>query len=133
MLVPIRPGDPAYVNNDGSIFHPQDENNNLNVAYYEIQAEADTIDFDVADNAQGLSEPVLVLYSTWGTVDFTLLDRNSGDPIVSELSGFDTDVWIVNLSGTSGRLRLTDFDTDAGVDGQQAAWLPFVEVRGLES
>lgn len=132
MLVPIRPDDPAHEADEGVTFHPQDEDDNLNVAYYEINDEGDRIDFNVNEYAQGLDVPILVLYSVWGATDFTLIDRATGDPIVSELSGYDTDVWMIDLSGTSGQLRLTDFDTDGDVDGTEAAWLPFVEVSGLE-
>lgn len=133
MLIPIRPGDAAYIDNSGSTFVAQDEQDNLNVAYYEINAEGDTIDFEVTNNAAGFELPILRLFSVWGPTDFTLVDLQTGDPIISEQSGFDNDQWIIDISGTSGRFRLTDFDTGAGVDGTQAAWLPFVEVLSAES
>ena len=122
MLIGIRPGDPAYDDNTGAVFHPQDENGTGSVAFYEIQNTTDEILFDIRDEIAGLDHPVLVLNTVFGPTDFTLEDRNSGAAIVDEQSGFDSDVWVVDLSGASKDLRLTEF-TDT-----QAAFYPYVRL-----
>ena len=65
--------------------------------------------------------------------DFTLVDRQTGDPIVSEQSGYDSDVWAIDVSETSGRFTLTNFDTGDGVDGTQAGWYAYVTVLSLQA
>jgi len=131
MLIPIRPGDDAYVSHSGAVFHEQNEAGNGNVAYYEIQNTTDEIVFTLADNMNGISNPLLALYTQWGATDFALYDDINGGAIVDEQSGYDTDIWHVEVGDTSGKLRLTDFDTDDGVDGTQAAWLPFAGLSPL--
>jgi hypothetical protein len=133
MLLGIRPGDDAYIDHTGAVYHAQDENDNDEVAYYEIQATGDTIEFDVRDHSQGLETPTLTLHTQWGETDFNLEDRVDNEVIVAEQSGYDNDIWMVDLSGTSGRLRLTQFDTTNGVDGTKAAWLPFVGLINVET
>lgn len=128
MLLGIRPGDDAYVAHQGAVFHPQNENNNLNMAYYEITATDDQIDFDVATQVTGLETPILALHQHWGETDYDLIDRVDSTEIIAEQSGFDNDIWFINLEGTSGKLRLTSFDTNQGVNGTEAAWLPYVEL-----
>jgi hypothetical protein len=132
MLVAYRPGDAQYVDDDGVVFHPQNENSNGNVAYYEITATGDYIDLDLRDNLAGLDRPVLFLYTQWGATDYDFEDRGANEVLVSEQSGFDTDVWAIDLINTSGRYRLTNFATSNGVDGTQAAWLPFGALQDLE-
>lgn len=75
-----------------------------------------------------LQNPRLVLYSMWGPTDFDLIDDGTGRTIISEQSGFDSTGWIINVSDVAGPLRLTNFDTDDGVDGTQAAWYPYLLV-----
>lgn len=132
MLIGIRPGDGAYVEHTGAVFHAQDEQQNQNVPYYEIQGTNDEIIFEIRDNISGLANPILTLYTHWGEVDFDLIDDVDGDIIVSEQSGFDSDLWMAEVDGRSGRFKITQFDTTDGVDGTQAAWLPFIGVANAE-
>lgn len=131
MLIGIRPTDDAYDANNGAVFHPQDENDGGNVAYYEIQNTTDEIQFDVREDTAGLSNPILILNSIFGPTDFSLVDRNTGEPIVAEQSGFDSDVWTIDISEASGRFSITNFNTGNGVDGTQAGWYAYITVAPL--
>jgi hypothetical protein len=132
MLIGYRPEDEAYVSHTGAVFHPQDENNNETAAYYEIQGTTDSIVFDVNDHIGGLNDPVMTLYTNWGETDFDLRDEINDNVIIAEQSGFDTDIWLVEVASTSGRFELTQFDTANGVDGTQAAWLPYIGLISSE-
>lgn len=125
MLIGLRPGDDAYVDHNGLVFHPQDENGNGNVAFYEVTASGDELLFDLRDIVSGFDDPVLILNSIFGPTDFTLTDRGSGVPVVAEQSGFDSDVWAIDITDTTLRFRLSDFDTGNGVNGTQAGWLAY--------
>lgn len=133
MLIGIRDGDPALEATTGVTYHPQDENGGGNVAFYEINNTADEINFDLRDYIGGLDTPILVLRSLFGETDFDLEDQTTGEVIVSEQSGFDSDTWFINVDETSGQFTLTEFDTDAGVDGTQAGWYAYVELVDLEA
>lgn len=128
MLLGIAPGDGAYVDHTGAVFHPQDENGNGNIAFYEIQNTGDVIEIDIANQISGLATPTVTFYTQWGATDFDIVDRVDGSVIVSEQSGFDNDLWFVDVTGTSGTLQITQFDTNAGVDGTEAAWLAYIGV-----
>ena len=125
-LVSIRPGDRAYVDHAGAVYHPQDENGNGNVAFYEIQAAGDTIDLNLSRYTEPLDSPKLVLHTALGPTDYAVEDRATGRTVIDEQSGFDTDVWVFDITSTSDELRITDFDTGGQVDGTQAAWYPYV-------
>jgi len=128
-LVGIRPGDLAYESHSGAVFHPQDENQtDENVAFYEIQATGDQIDLAFGNYITDMVEPHAIFYTPWGATDFDVIERTTGENVISELSGFDTDFWSVDLSASDGAVRITNFDTADGVDGTQAAWLPYVNV-----
>ena len=129
-LVGIRPGDRAYKDHSGAVYHEQDQSN---VAYYEIQNTSDTIEFDVRDHMQGLATPTLTLHTQWGETHFYLQDRVDKNTITAEKSGYDNDIWMINLSGTSGRLQLGFNSGDGEPDGTQAAWLPFVGLINLKT
>jgi len=133
MLIGIRPQDEAYYGSDGVVYHPQDENNTGNIPFYEITDTADSIEFDLTGHLGGLDTPIAVLHTAFGTTDFDLRDRETDDAIISEQSGFDQDTWIVDLSGTSGRYELTQFDTTNGVDGTQAGWQAYITLLGAET
>lgn len=127
MLIGIRPGDDAYVTHSGTDFRAQDDTATAaeNMAFYEINAAGDRIDFDLAPYILGLGTPLAVITTAWGTTEYDLIDRDNGQVVLGESSGFDTDVWMVDLSGTEGQLRLTNFaDT-------QAAFLPYLKVWDL--
>lgn len=132
MLVGIRPGDDAYNSHTGLTFHPQDESGGGNISFYEVNATTDQLEFDLATYVGRFSNPTLILNSVFGPTDFTLYDRDGPTQVIDEQSGYDSDVWIVDLSGTSGNLRLTDFDTNAGVTGTQAGWYAYVTVAPLQ-
>lgn len=132
MLVPIRPGDEAYINHVGPTFVSQDQNDNGNIAYFEITSEGDEILFSLRDRIAGLENPVITLHTQWGPTDFDLVDDIDGETIISEQSGFDNDTWLIQVSGRSGRFSLTNFSTGDGVDGTQAAWLPYVGVADMK-
>jgi hypothetical protein len=75
----------------------------------------------------------MVLNTVFGPTDFDLIDVGTGQPVVSEQSGFDSDVWYCEIGDTTERFVLTNFDTADGVDGTQAAWYPFVTVYPLKA
>lgn len=131
MLIGIRPDDSAYVGHTGADFHPQNESDTI--PFYEITSTADEILFDLSDDAEQIDNPVMIARTAFGPTDFTITDRQSGDVVISEQSGFDTDVWFVDISQTSYKLKIADFDTDDGVDGTQAAWYPFLTVIGART
>lgn len=122
-----------YVSNSGAVFHPQDESGTGNVAFWEITSESDSITFQVPLADLDFDTPVLVLRTLFGPTDFDVQESGSGSTIVSEQSGFDTDIWFVNIAGTPGEYTLTDFDTGDGVNGTQAGWYPFIVVEDLQT
>lgn len=128
MLIGLRPGDDAYDDNTGMVYHPQDESGGGNVAFYEIQDPTDELLFDIRDFISGFDSPVLVMNTIFGATDFALRDRNGDSVVVEEQSGFDSDVWVFDIGDASGRFRLTDFDTGNGVDGTQAGWYAYCRV-----
>lgn len=132
MLVGIRPGDAAYVDHTGADYHPQDESDDDLSAYYDILNTGDEIIFDVAQYKGGLKTPVMTLHTAWGATDFDLIDQINNEIVVSEQSGFSNDRWFIELEGTSGQFVLTEFDTGDGVDGTQAAVLPYVGITNLK-
>jgi len=125
MLIGLRPGDEAYDDHTGMVYHSQNENGNGNVAFYEVQNTGDELLFDLRGMVDGLDEPVLQLNTIFGATDYNLEDRGTGNVIIAEQSGFDSDVWRIDISDTSLRFRLTQFDTGNGVDGTQAGWLAY--------
>lgn len=133
MLVGIRPDDPALDQTTGATFHPQDEDGGGNVAYYEINATDDEIQIDLRSYIGAFDTPIAIFHTAFGETDFEIEDFATGDAFIVEQSGFDTDAWAVDLSGTSGRYVITQFDTDAGVDGTQAAWYPYVTLLPLSN
>lgn len=132
MLIGYRPDDEAYITSSGADFHPQDEFGNGNIPFYEILNPSDEIQFRVDDHLGGLDNPVMTLNTHWGPTDFDLIDQIDSDTIISEQSGFDNDLWVVDVSGASGLFTLTNFDTGSGVTGTTAAWLPFVGLIDAE-
>lgn len=115
----IRPTDDIYVGHSGPTFNGQDANG---VAIYEINASGDTIDFDLSGKLGDFDTPVVQITTIFGSTDFTVEDRPNNSTITSDVSGFDSDVWYVDISGTSFDLRLTNFNDT------QAAFYPFVKV-----
>lgn len=133
MLIGIRPGDSAHVDTSGVIYTPQDENGAGNIGYYEVTATGDSVTFDVADRMGAFDTPILELNSIWGETEFDLIDTVDGEAVVSEFSGFSNDVWLIDISGTSGRFRLEIADNSGSVDGTIAAWLPYVGLMGAQA
>lgn len=128
----IRPGDKAYVDHTGAVYHPQDENNtDGNIAFYEITAEGDEIDLDLRRYISDATRPHVAFYPLWGATDFDIIERATDETLVSEQSGFDTNVYVVDISGSDGQLRLTNFDTGDGVDGTEAGWYAYLDVYDL--
>jgi hypothetical protein len=114
-LISINPDSLAYVDHSGVTYHPQDENGNGNIEYYEINNQGNYIDFDVGRYTRDYNRPAIVFRTIYGAVDFDVYDRGQDRTIVSENSDFHSDVWIVDISDASSELRLTDFDdTQAG-------------------
>lgn len=121
-MVSISPDSIAYVNHKGAVFHPQDENNNQNISFYEITGTTDEIDFNTRRYTREYNRPILTLHTIFGPTDFDVVDRSQGRTIISEVSGFDTEVWNIDITDSSPELRLTNFgDTTA-------AFYPFVGV-----
>jgi len=129
--VGTRPDDEAYDGHSGATYHPQDEGGTGNVGFYEINNTSDEINFALGPALRGISDPVLVFYTAFGTTDFDIINRNTNATLVSEQSGFDTDVWLVDAPPTTDQLRITQFDTGT-VNGTQAGWYPFVGVFDLK-
>lgn len=132
-LVDIRPSSDFYVDagNDtpgetGPIFRRQNENQTGNVAFYEIQHVDDFIKIDVEQFDSSLEDAALIWNSIWGPTEFDLVDRTLNKTLISEVSGFDSDVWIFDISDGSGQYTLTNFDNT------QAGWYAYVEVRELQ-
>lgn len=124
-LLDISPDSDNLVKYEGAVFHPQNEQSNGNVAFYEIQSQTDEIVINVEQNIDGLTNPVLIWNTAWGPTDFDLIDINTGKTVISEVSGYDSDVWIVDLTGTSGEYKLTNFEDT------QAGWYAYVQVTEL--
>lgn len=120
-MVNIRPNAPAHIANTATYNQQSDSN----VGFYEVTSAGDTIDFDV-EQVPDLQDPTIVVTTAWGSTDFDLVERDTGDTIVSESSGFDTDVWIIDVQDTSGKFRLTNFDDT------QAAFYGYVRVFDAE-
>ena len=133
MLVGIRPDDPAYEDHQGPTFVPQDDNGNENVPYYDMTSVGDSISFDLSRYMSGLDAPVATFHANWGETEFLLRDQNNAETFINELSGFDTDMFLVELEGVSGRITLEITDDDGAVDGTQAAWVPYVGLAGVEA
>lgn len=124
-LIDISPDSDNLVKTEGVVYHAQNEDGKGNVDYYEIQSQSDEIVIDLTENIGGIDNPALIWNSAWGSTEFDLQDVNTGYTVVSETSGFDSDVWIVKLEGTSGIYKLTNFnDTQAG-------WYSYVQVAEL--
>jgi len=132
-FIGFRPGDTAYVDHTGAVFNPQNDGGAGNIAYYEIQNTSDTIDIDVARVTRLYDNPTLVFNTVFGPTDFAVETAGGGNAIVSEQSGFDTDGWVVSVTGFADTLRLTQFDTGNGIDGTQAAWYPYINVLDLQT
>lgn len=122
-LVGIRPDDTAYDDHQGMVYHEQDEDE---VAFYEIEDTDDILDVDFSRFVSDMLEPTVVFNTAWGPTDFTIIERETDEELIEELSGFDADTWIIDLTAVDPALRITDFDTDEDVDGTQAAWLAYV-------
>lgn len=132
-LFGFRPDDEAYVDHTGAVWTEQDEAGGGNVAYYEIQNTSDQIDIDVTRATRQFQDPTILFHTVFGPTDFSIEVTGSGSAFVSELSGFGTDVWFVNVTGRLDTLSITDFDTTNGVDGTQAAWYPYMAVSELQT
>lgn len=132
MLVGIRPGDAAHIDHEGLVYTSQNENDAGNMAFYEVQNTGDYLIFDIREYVGGFERPIITLHTHWGDVDFTLYDQVDGDVILDEVSGYSPDKWMVDVTATSGRLSVTEFDTDAGADGTQAGWLPYITIQDLK-
>lgn len=126
----IAPGDSRHVADIGVVHHPQDEGGGGNVSHYEIGDPTDEIDFTVVDEVNDFTNPVLKIYQLWGSTEFAVFDRDTNEQIVADISGFGENVWRVDISSTSGKLRITDFTTNTTKDGTEAAVVDYVEVVG---
>lgn len=129
MLIGIRPKDSAYENATGGVtYHEQTDTQTL--AFYEITGTDAEIQFNISSRIEQMVQPVLFLYSHWGSTDFSVVDRLTDKTLVDEQSGgVSTNVWPVNLTETSGIYSLTNFKTNQGVDGTVAGWPAFVGVQ----
>jgi len=111
-----------FVASSGVNFQQQDQGQRGDIAYYEIVNTSDQIDFDVSDLMYSSGDTIVEINTIWGSTEFDLIDRQDQDVVISELSGFDSDVWHADITLSSGELRLTNFaDT-------QAAFQPFIKV-----
>lgn len=128
LLVGYREGDLAYEAHSGAVYHPQDEGGGGNVAFYEIQNQSDQIDLSLRSYIFDMAAPAAVFYTAWGDTDFDIIDRDVGNTLISEQSGFDSTGWVVNLQASAGNIRITNFDSPSGIDGTQAGWYPFVSI-----
>lgn len=121
-LVGIRPTDDAYDTHTGATFNSQSA---TGVALYDIEAQNDTIDFDLTGIIDDFDNPVIAITTAFGTTDFDVVDQTDDSTVVSDVSGFDTDVWLVDVSATSLQLRITNFDDT------QAGFYPYLRVFEL--
>jgi len=127
-LLGVRPGDQHYVNHNGATYTPQNDNDNGNVALYEINDPTDEIIFKLPPEAMEEYDEVKMSFSSiFGSTDFSAY--SAGKEMVSEQSGFDSDNWIITLTTNNKQVKLTDFNTANGVDGTQAAWYPYVFIH----
>lgn len=126
-LVRIAPNDIPYVASSGVTYHPQDEGDSGDVAYYEINNQGDTIDFDLDAYTEGFDSLAIKIQTVWGSTDFDLLQRDSDSTIISDDSGYHSDVWFAFIGGLKPHLRLTNFDDT------QAAIYPYVWVFNMQS
>jgi hypothetical protein len=125
VLVGFRPGDLAYEDHTGAVFHEQNEAGGGNVAFYEIQNQGDQIDINLGNIIFGMDQPVVVIHTSWGSTEYDVVERSSGNAFISERSGFGSDVWPIDVQATDGKIRLTNFaDTTA-------AFLPVLSVFDL--
>lgn len=133
LLVGLRPGDAAYDNHTGFTYHPQDESNtDENVAFYESGAVGDQLDFDVGPYIGQMETPMLVLQPIFGAVDYDVIERTTDQSLISEYSGFASNVWPLDISPTDGSLRLEVANNDSGVDGTEAGWYPYAALFDLQ-
>lgn len=112
-MIDISPTASAYDAHSGATFNAQDADN---VAFYEINNEGDTVDFTL-EQVPDMGNPTLIINTVFGPTGFEVQDRGDANAtVVSEESGYDSDVWVVDLSdAATGELRLTNFtDPTAG-------------------
>jgi hypothetical protein len=128
-LIGIRPGDIAYEDHTGAVYHPQNEGGNqLNIAHFEITNPSDIIEIDVQPYVSDYTAATVVFFTPFGATDYDVIDPGTSNTVVSEQSGFDNDSWVVDISAYGGRLNITNFNTGDGVAGTESAWYPYVAV-----
>lgn len=126
LLVGIRPTDDAFNSVSGATYVPQDDNGNGNVAYYEINNETDSIEFTIPSEAQEYEEVGVTVFTVFGPTDFDVERVASGTDVISETTGFDSDVWIFSGVQAGESLRFTNFDNT------QAAFYPYIYVQEIQ-
>lgn len=135
--MPLFATDPSadiYTDHQGMTFHPQDDpaTSPINQPHYEINAESDALDLDISTVLSELgSNPKMIIYTAHGNIGFSLKDPPTGETIIDEYSGFETDAWIAEVDGHD-ILHITDFNApDGSVDATQAALLPVVNISSV--
>jgi len=125
-LYDISPDGSLYDDHTGMVYHPQDEGGNGNIAFYEVQNAGDTLEFTLPSEMARFDAGAIVLNTVFGSTDYDVLVPASGETVLSEQSGFDSDVWPISINLADTTLRLTNFDDT------QAGFSPYVSVVQIE-
>lgn len=119
----IAPGDDQYVDHTGLNYTAQTDSN---VAFYEVNAAGDTLEFILPDVVEKYDDAVFTLQTVFGPTDFDVLLKDSGTTLVSETSGFDSDVWRIEGESVGETIQVTNFDTTT------AAIYPYLPVAEVQ-
>jgi len=114
-LVSISPDSLAYDDHSGPTFHPQNENSNGNIAFYEVTSAGDTIEFNLSRYTGSYDRPAFTVNTIFGTTEYDIYDREQERIAISEKSGYHSNLWVIDMDNTSSKFRLENFsDTQAG-------------------
>lgn len=135
-LYSIAPSSSIYADHVGMVYHPEDDpgTSEINQAYYEIQAEGDYLEILMDQVLEKMGNPRMTIFTAHGDIGFALKDRATGDIIIDEYSGFDTNAWTIDVTGLDHQLHITNFNApDDSVDATQAAILPTIRINDARS
>lgn len=118
----ISPTSKYYTLSTGMKHREQDDSatSTANVPYYEVQADNDTLAFDLDGLNFGLADPRLGIRTLFGEIAFDVIDTDKGETVVSEYSGFDSNFWWINPE-SGEHFRITNFSSSKDIDATQAA------------
>lgn len=119
----ISPSGAIYEGSSGLNFTAQTASN---VGFYEVTSQSDSLQFRVPDIVAQYDDAVLTLNTVFGPTDFDVIEVSSGATLISETSGFDSDVWRVFTSNDGATLEVTNFDDTT------AALYPYLGVAEVQ-